>query len=506
MARDKFFSREYPRSETNLGQLYYLNMLSLALVVLLLTTLSTLISGHSHHLGDLVLGTVFILVLLNMIGARMLFSPIARYLNGRVDIETARPRLLRLSIYSAVWAAILVIVFMSLQFFFHHVWYVRNAPNLFEMLIYPAILIAIFGVFMALFVYFLITDFTARFREELFTRHRVVIKPGTGSVLRKLIIAFFAVSVVPMSLLFYRQYFYENLPHLQGLEVAQIVQIDILGAMLLMGIAIFFISRNLTHPVTTLLSSMNRLSSGDMSARTPVISDDEIGSLSVGFNSMAEKLEEQGFIRETFGKFVPESIAATALEDRGIVRPQLREATILFTDIEGFTAICEKLSPEKVITMLNEYFTAVAEPIRDSGGVITQFQGDAMLVSFNLPLEDPHHAANAVRAALGIQRITQTRRFVEDIILKTRVGINTGNIVGGTVGDGDHLGYTVHGDAVNLAARLEQMNKEYGSQILISQRTAQLAGDGFDFREVGRAAIRGRENSILVYEVRKSSH
>ena len=173
----------------------------------------------------------------------------------------------------------------------------------------------------------------------------------------------------------------------------------------------------------------------------------------------------------------------------------------MFTDIEGFTAICEKLSPEKVITMLNEYFTAVAQPIRDAGGVITQFQGDAMLVSFNLPVEDPHHAASAVRAALEIQRITQTRRFVDDIVLKTRVGINTGVVVGGTVGDGDHLGYTIHGDVVNLAARLEGLNKDYGSHILVAQRTAQLAGDGFDFREVGKTSIRGHEDSVLVYEV-----
>ena len=130
--------------------------------------------------------------------------------------------------------------------------------------------------------------------------------------------------------------------------------------------------------------------------------------------------------------------------------------------------------------------------------------GDAMLASFNLPLEDPQHAANAVKAALGIQRVTRCRRFVDDIVLKTRIGINTGLIVGGTVGDGDHLGYTVHGDVVNLAARLEQLNKEYGSLILVSERTAQLAGDGFEFREVGKTTIRGHENDILVYEVKPS--
>lgn len=173
---------------------------------------------------------------------------------------------------------------------------------------------------------------------------------------------------------------------------------------------------------------MDRLSAGDMSTRAPVISDDEVGNLSVGFNSMAGDLEDQTFIRQTCGKFVPESIAATVLEDRGVVRPQLREATILFTDIQGFTAICEKLQPEEVVAMLNDYFSVAAEPIRESGGVITQFQGDAMLVSFNLPVEDPDHAANAVRAA-------------------------------------------------------------------------ELAGDGFAYREVGQVSIRGHEDPVLIYEV-----
>ncbi|MCZ6773304.1 MAG: adenylate/guanylate cyclase domain-containing protein [Proteobacteria bacterium] len=220
-------------------------------------------------------------------------------------------------------------------------------------------------------------------------------------MLYKLAVAFFAVSVVPLSLFSYRIYFFDDFPHLQGLATAQIIQINILGAAFLTGIAIIFIARNLTRPVTTLLASMNRLSAGDMQIRAPVISDDEIGSLSVGFNAMAGELEDQAFIRETFGKFVPESIVATVLKDRGVIRPQLREATILFTDIEGFTAICERLQPEEVVAMLNEYFAVAAGPIHESGGVITQFQGDAMLASFNLPVEDPNHAANAVRRHWG---------------------------------------------------------------------------------------------------------
>ncbi len=157
---------------------YYLSMLSLAVVVLALATVSISIPGHLHHLRDLILGTGIVLVVLNLIGARILFSPIARYLDGRVNFEIARPRIRKLPIVSAGWAFLVVFVHMYLQFFFHHVRYVRNAPNLFELLIYPVTLLVIFGAFMGLFIYFFIGDYTARLREEIFHRHRMVIEPG----------------------------------------------------------------------------------------------------------------------------------------------------------------------------------------------------------------------------------------------------------------------------------------------------------------------------------------
>ena len=147
---------------------YYLSMLSLAVVVLALAGVSMSISGHLEHLLDLVLGTGLVLVVLNLIGSRIFFAPIARYLDDRVNFEIARRRIRQLPVISAGWAFLVVFVHMYLQFFFHHVWYVRNAPNLFELLIYPVILLAIFGAFMGFFIYFLIGEYTARLREEIF--------------------------------------------------------------------------------------------------------------------------------------------------------------------------------------------------------------------------------------------------------------------------------------------------------------------------------------------------
>jgi adenylate cyclase len=177
-------------------------------------------------------------------------------------------------------------------------------------------------------------------------------------------------------------------------------------------------------------------------------------------------------------------------------------ATIFFTDIEGFTAISETLEPRALIRTLNEYFTAVVEPIERHGGTVTQFQGDAILASFNLPEPDADHAANAIQAAVEIQRILQTRTFGDGMTLRSRIGINSGTVVGGLVGTGRRLGYTIHGDDVNLAARLEQLNKDYGTRVIVSESTARLAGwDRFSFRRLGEVQTRGRSKPTTVYTV-----
>ena len=178
---------------------------------------------------------------------------------------------------------------------------------------------------------------------------------------------------------------------------------------------------------------------------------------------------------------------------------EIGEATIMFTDIEGFTSLSETLSPRELINVLNAYFTVVAGPIIRHGGVINQFQGDAILATFNMPEALPEHASSAVRSALEIQDALRHHRFGGGIALHSRVGINTGEVVGGLVGAGDQLGYTVHGDEVNLAARLEQLNKEHGTRIIVSERTAELARGAFDFRRIGTTSVRGRSALLDVY-------
>ncbi len=204
--------------------------------------------------------------------------------------------------------------------------------------------------------------------------------------------------------------------------------------------------------------------------------------------------------RAVFGKYVPESVAESILAGEGTLTPMQTLATIMYCDIEGFTGIVERMSPVRIMQMLNEYFAAVLEPIRGHGGIVNQFQGDAMLVTFNVPIEDPRHGDQAIRAAIEIQAVLAAHRFAGQR-LRTRIGINTGPIVAGNVGAGDRLHYTVHGDAVNVAARLEALNKAHGTDTLISGATVAILRDDYPVERLGDTQLRGKDGPITVYRL-----
>jgi adenylate cyclase len=213
----------------------------------------------------------------------------------------------------------------------------------------------------------------------------------------------------------------------------------------------------------------------------------------------------ESVIARDLSRFVSPEVAARITTGARELRPgdgEVRVASVLFTDIERFSTISEKLTPEQLLSMLNAYFAAVSEAIDRHGGVITQYQGDAMLITFNTIKDDPDHAANAVRTALAIQDATRNRRFGDGLQLRTRCGINTGRIVAGAVGTPERLLYTVHGDEVNVAARLEQLNKSTGTTILATESTVQAVGAGFEFERVAEVTVRGRSQPTAVFTPR----
>ena len=291
---------------------------------------------------------------------------------------------------------------------------------------------------------------------------------------------------------------------------------DVIERLLGMGIAggaVFLVSlviailmgRRAAKPAQRLAVAAHGVQEGDLgeTVHVPGTRIYELDLAGQSFNNMVVGLKERERIRDQFGRFVPEAVAAAILAEDGDLTPTTTEATVLFTDIEKFTTVAEGLRPEEVVGLLNEYFSAAVKILERHKGVITQFQGDAILATFNVPARDPRHAANAVSAAVELQRLTAGRTFA-GLRLGIRIGVNTGLLVAGNVGAAGRLNYTVHGDAVNLAARLEQVNKEHGTRIIIADSTVRQA-PGFPYRELGSVTVRGKENPVVISTVEPSA-
>jgi len=207
--------------------------------------------------------------------------------------------------------------------------------------------------------------------------------------------------------------------------------------------------------------------------------------------------EEQRTLTDIFGRYVPKAIADALISDRGLLEPVEGTATVLFIDVAGFTKMTEASGPRRVVGVLNAFFDQATAIITRHDGVVTQFIGDAIMATFNLPAEDPEHAAKAVSAALDIVDLAANETF-DGQRLAVRAGIATGAVIAGSVGGGGRQSYSLYGDTVNLSARLEALNKEHGTRILIDAATVARLGD-IPLQEIGRVTVRGFSEPAAIF-------
>jgi len=489
---------------------YYAAMLSVAALAAALGSAAAYATDQLDSLPHLLTQIGVWLVIVNAVGATVILRPVDRCLRGATVAQGmlegrihALPRLSGWWLFALTYAAML-----GHATALSGSWRALAGEQP-RVLIGILVHISVFAAYLGLVGYFLIFDYEVHLRGRLWEQG-LAVPARKGQFMRRLIAGLLAVAGAPLLIPLSDQLIKPagtGMPMgmamnagRQGMHMQQTLQMDLLAALFLAVLLIFLMARGFSRPVGILLKAMQRVDRGDLGGKAPVVSDDEFGLLSQQFNRMLDGLRERDRIRRVFGRFVPESVAAALLRDEGAITPKEREATVLFSDIESFTAIAASLDPRAIFDVLNAYFGEVAQVVHAHGGVITQFQGDAVLASFNLPAADPEHARHAVEAALAIQARLAAVAFDGGIRLRTRVGISTGPVVGGTVGGGDRLGYTVHGDTVNLAARFEAMNKELGSRVLVSARTAELAGDSIAFRDRGMVTVRGFNQPLRVFE------
>ena len=261
---------------------------------------------------------------------------------------------------------------------------------------------------------------------------------------------------------------------------------------------------SLIDPLETLGKHLDTVQEGDLEHRLEVSSNDELGRLAEGFNAMVDGLRREDVIRRLFSLYVTPEVAEHAIEHGAELGGQMTDATVLFADIRSFTAMTERLEPDALIALLNRYFDAMSEVIIEHGGLVNKFGGDSLLAVFGTPLNPASdHSRRAIQTARMLLRALET--FNQDQVqrgepsLRIGVGVATGQILAGNVGSSERLEYTVIGDAVNLASRLDSMTKELDAAVLISEATAAAAQSPDLLRLVGQVPVRGKREPVQVY-------
>ncbi len=212
----------------------------------------------------------------------------------------------------------------------------------------------------------------------------------------------------------------------------------------------------------------------------------------------AQAEEQRAQVHSVFGRYVPESVAEEILKDGGVLNPTQRTASIVFVDIEGFTTMSEALPPDRLISILNAYFEAVTGIVERHGGVVVNYIGDAVLIAFNMPVERSAFANDAVACGAALLDTAARSQFAGET-LRIRVGIATGPVAAGSVGGNGRQTYTVYGDTVNLAQRLENENKRLGTRMLICEMTAARVATSLPLREVAIVEVRGRTQPVRLF-------
>jgi adenylate cyclase len=341
---------------------------------------------------------------------------------------------------------------------------------------------------------------------------------STRGVLRvgvrtRLILIFLLVSLVPLALVGVMSY--TRAAALLAVEAARgavllqdlltlIVFMLVVGGLAAVGLSIF-VSRSVAGPLRDLEAAMGEVASGNLQVQCPVVSNDEIGAVAEGFNRMVDGLRERELIRETFGKYVTREVRDEILSGRVTLEGQMREVTILFADLRDFTPWVEAHDPREVVGDLNAYFTLMEDAIRGHHGLVLQYIGDEIEAVFGAPIPHPRHPELAVQAACEMRRRLYAwnaeRARVGRPLLRHGIGIHTGRVLAGNIGSPDRLSWTLVGDPVNLAARLQALNKDLGSDILVSAETARRLEGASGLEPLPAVMVKGKATAVEVYRV-----
>ncbi len=270
-------------------------------------------------------------------------------------------------------------------------------------------------------------------------------------------------------------------------------------------LVVYFFAKTLTRPVARLVQAAQQVEIGNFLLELKPTTRDEIGLLTETFVQMGKGLHERERIKDAFGKFVSKSVAEQALHDEVRLGGERKVATIFFSDIRSFTAISEKLQPEEVVEFLNDYMTRMVECVNETGGVVDKFIGDAIMAVWGIPVSRGNDAQNAINGALmmraALREFNRGRGTAARPTIRIGCGINSGPVVAGQIGSTERMEYTVIGDPVNLASRIESLNKPFGTDILITHDTYEQVQDLFEVVPQLKIKVKGKTEPQQIYAV-----
>jgi adenylate cyclase len=343
-----------------------------------------------------------------------------------------------------------------------------------------------------------------------FPKGRLSAVPGTLRlrIQTRLLAFFFASSLIPLLIILNdireAHYFVEDpmvaLERLQATVPSAIVVFLATAVWLT-----FLVSSNLTKPLQEIIRVLKEIRNGVFDHQVEVTSNDEIGYTGDVINEMTEGLKERDFIKETFGKYVTKEIRDEILSGKVPLDGELKEVSVLFSDLRDFTPMVEAMPPKEVVKIINGYFREMEEAIRKNQGLVLQYIGDEIEAVFGAPISIENHALRAVEAALEMKR--RLKAVNDDLASKGYpalahgIGIHTGKVLAANIGSPDRLSYALVGDTVNLASRLQGLNKELGTDILLSAATRSRINGSFSFREWPATKVKGKREEVKIFSI-----
>lgn len=268
---------------------------------------------------------------------------------------------------------------------------------------------------------------------------------------------------------------------------------------------IFIFSITLTTPIENLAELTNKVAKGDFSVKASVRSRDEVGQLGEAFNQMLDGLVERDKVKSMFNKFHGSSVTEDLLKGDLQLGGSKKIVTVFFSDVRDFTKFSEGHTPEEVVSMLNEYFQIMVSIINKNGGIVDKFIGDAIMAVWGAPNGTERDPQNAVRACLemrqALEELNKMREARGHVPLKIGIGLHRGEAISGTVGSSERMEYTVIGDTVNQASRIESSTKAFGTDFLMSDSLADFVKDEFIVEEAGKVEVKGKTEPLTLYKL-----